>query len=153
MSNSKPGDVLPRAVLCRANRRIPASADQVWGVVGDLGSAVIGGGMIERVEIRGSGAGAVRRLVLAGGAAVEEVIEEYDADQRRYTYRMLDGGPLPMCRYLGVAEVFAAGPEGSILSWSAAADPVEIDFEALRAMLQHNLDTAVGSVAAHFGAS
>jgi len=153
MNRSKPGDALPRAVLCRANRRIPAGADQVWRVVGDLGSAVIGGGMIERVDVSGTGAGAVRRLILPGGAVVEEAIEEYDADQRRYTYRMLDCGPLPMGRYLGVAEVFAAGPDGSILSWTAMADPVEIDTEALRTMLQHNLDTVVATVAAHFGAS
>ena len=152
MSQSRSGDVLPRAVLCRGNRRIPASAAEVWDVVGDLSGTVVGGGMIEQVAMSGTGVGAVRRLTLVGGAAVEEFIEEYDADQRRYTYRMLDCGPFPMCRYLGVAEVFAAGPGAAILSWTAMADPVEIDAESLRTMLQQNLDAAIRSVAAHFGA-
>src|SRR5688500_3505191 len=98
------GDQLPREVVCRGSRRISASAEQVWAVIGDLESPVIGGAMIERIEVRGTGEGALRRLVLPGGAAVEEVIEEYDPAQRRYTYRVLDCGPTPMSRYLGVAE-------------------------------------------------
>lgn len=144
-------DLLPRQVHCQQARRLEVEADALWAVVGDLASPVPGGGMIERVELDGTGAGAIRTFHLPGGARIVERIEDYDPAQRRYAYRILDAGPLPVANYLGKAEVAPAGAGAAILSWSAMADPVGGNAEALRAMLEANLETALRSIAAHLG--
>jgi hypothetical protein len=144
-------DLLPRRVHCQQALWLDVDADALWAVVGDLGSLVPAGGMVERIELEGAGAGAVRTFHLPGGPRIVERIEDHDPALRRYVYRILDSGPLPIANYLGVAQVAPAGPGAAILSWSAMADPVRGDAEALRAMLQANLETAVRSIAAHFG--
>ena len=91
------GDLFPRQVNCQRAVQLSVSADEAWAVVGDIGANVIGAGMIERVEVTGSGTGAVRVFHLPGGATVSERIEEYDPKNRYYIYRIVDSGP-PRCR-------------------------------------------------------
>ena len=143
-------DLIPRQISRQVARRLPVDADALWKVVGDLGSSVPGGGMVERVEVEGRGAGAIRTFHFPGGGKVVERIEDYDAEARRYVYRIIDFGPLSMARYLGLAEVVLAGEGGSILSWSAMADPVGTDAGALAANIEANLTSAVEAVARHF---
>lgn len=139
----------PRQVNCTRTLRLSVPADAAWAVVGDLSGNVVGAGMIERVELIGEGTGAIRTFHLPGGAKVVERIEEYDASERRYIYRITDCGPLPMARYLGMAEVVPAGPEACLLSWSAMAEPVDGDADGLRTFIEANLTHAVMAVANH----
>lgn len=135
---------------CSGTVRIAAAADAVWAVVGDLASLVPGGGMVERIDVDGRGAGAIRTFHLPGGARVVERIESHNPVLRHYSYRILDSGPLPFADYVGAAQVYADGPDGCILTWSADAAPAGIDPDALRAMVEANLDGALQAVAAHF---
>jgi hypothetical protein len=144
--------LFPRQVNCTRTERLPVSADEAWAIVGDLGSNVIGAGMVERVEVSGSGTGAIRTFHLPGGARVIERIESYDAAGRRYVYRIIDSGPLPMARYVGMAEVTPAGPEACLLSWSGTADSIDGDSEGLREFVEGNLSHAVTAVARHLSA-
>jgi len=130
--------------------RIAASADAVWAVVGDLASLVPGGGMLERIDLDGAGAGAIRTFHLHGGATVVERIESHDPAQRRYAYRVLDAGPLPFADYVGAAAVAADGAETCILTWSADAAPAGVDSATLGAIVEANLNGALQAVAAHF---
>jgi hypothetical protein len=152
-ANNLVPDFFPRQVVARHSTFINASAEQVWRIVGDVGSNVVGAGLIERIEVIGSGTGAVRRLYLHGGAIVEERIEHYDDQGRRYIYRITDAGPTGLARYLGLVEVIGAGEVKSILSWTAMADPVGIDAKALQAGLDGNVSHAVEAVARHFEAA
>lgn len=135
---------------CSLTVRIAATADAVWAVVGDLASPVPGGGMVDRIDMAGEGAGAIRTFHLPGGATVVERIEDYDPARRFYSYRILDSGPLPFADYAGAAEVKADGPDACILSWSADAAPAGVDAGTLRAMVEANLTGALQAVAAHF---
>lgn len=142
-------DLFPRLVHAHRSVRLSASPAEVWAVVGDIGSLVPGGGAIERVEVQGNGAGALRTYHLGGGVRIVERIEEYDPVLYRYVYRILDFGPLPCTHYLGLAPVTPAGGS-SLLSWSAMANPVGEDVEGLRAMLDANLASALEAIARHF---
>ena len=143
-------DQTPTRIQCRETVRIGASADKVWAVVGDLASLVPGGGMVERIDVAGEGAGAIRTFHLPGDATVTERIEHHDPAARRYSYRILDFGPLPFADYLGAAEVRADGPDACILAWSADAAPAGVDAAMLRTIVEANLNGALQAVAAHF---
>lgn len=138
---------------CSDTVRIGTSADAVWAVVGDLASLVPGGGMVERVEVEGKRVGAVRTFHLPGGARVVERIESHDPSLRRYTYRIIDSGPLPLTDYLGTAAVAAEGPTTCLLTWSADFASASEDGGALRALVEANLSRALQAVAAHFRTS
>ncbi|WP_162806526.1 SRPBCC family protein [Sphingosinicella terrae] len=142
-------DLFPRQVSCRRAVRLAVPAVVAWAVVGDIASLVPGGGMIERVDLEGEGAGAVRTFHLPGGARIVERIEEHDPVLRRYVYRIVDGGPLDCVDYLGLAQVTPAGTQACILSWAAMANPVAADADSLRKMLEANLDHALQAVADH----
>lgn len=137
-------------IRCRDTVRIGASAEAVWAVVGDLASLVPGGGIVERIDVDGEGAGAIRTFHLPGGATVVERIESHDPAARLYSYRILDSGPLPFADYVGAAEVTADGAERCILAWSADAVPAGVDPATLRAIVEANLTGALRAVAAHF---
>jgi hypothetical protein len=143
-------DSAPSRLQCSGTVRIAAAADAVWAVVGDLASLVPGGGMVERIGVEGEGPGAIRTFHLPGGATVVERIESHDPSRRRYSYRILDSGPLPFADYLGAAEVNADGPDSCILCWSATVAPASVDVGTLRTMVEANLDGALQAVAAHF---
>ena len=143
-------DAGPARLRCSDMVRIPATADAVWAVVGDLASLVPGGGMVERIDVDGEGAGAIRTFHLPGGARVVERIESHDPACRLYSYRILDSGPLPFADYVGAAVVTADGPGACLLSWSADVAPAGVDAATLRAMVEANLNGALQAVAACF---
>lgn len=142
-------DVFPRQVAVRRSVTVPVPAGVAWRAVGQLDSLVPGGDMIERVELNGEGEGAIRTYHLAIGGTVVERIERYDPAERIYVYRILDFGPLPMRRYLGMAAVAPASVDQSRISWHAMADSVDGDTAALAAMLEGSIGQALGAFAAH----
>ncbi|MFN3945793.1 MAG: SRPBCC family protein [Allosphingosinicella sp.] len=142
-------DRLERAVQCRLSRRIEVEADAAWAVIGELGSRVPVEGLVEKVEVAGEGAGALRTYHFPGGARVVERIEAYEPELRRYLYRILDYGPLAMARYMGLAEVSPAGPGACILTWCAFADPLDGDVESLSERLEGSIGAAVEAFRLH----
>lgn len=148
-----PIDLFPRPVVCQRAERLERSADEVWSVVGDIGSEIVGAGMIERVEASGQGAGATRKLILPGGAYVEERIEHHDANDRFYVYRIIDNGVMGFTRYLGMVQVVPAGPGACVLSWVAMAQPVGGTDAELRAALDANIGHVLQAIAGHFAAA
>lgn len=132
--------------------RVPRSADEVWTLIGDLSGAGLIEGMVERVEVSGSGAGAIRSLVLPGDAgAVVERIEEYDAAQRYYIYRVIDSGPVDLASYLALVRVQPAGPGQSIASWISKGQAVDGKADEIRALLRGNIDVVFAGIRRHFG--
>jgi Polyketide cyclase / dehydrase and lipid transport len=132
-------DQFERGVMCRHAVRLGADADAVWRLIGDIGSVAIAEGFIERIDVTGSGAGAVRTLHLRDGSIVRERIEEYSAADRYYVYRGLDPGPFDFTHYLAMASVVTAGPGQCILSWTTTATAVDGKDAEIRALLDGNI--------------
>ena len=146
-------DLFPREVSIRRSVSLPVPADVAWQSVRELDSPVLVGGMVERIELHGTGEGTVRTFHLAGGGSVIERIEQYSETDRCYAYRIIDSGPLPVQRYLGMAAVTADGDSRSRLTWHGMADPAGIDSDSLRAMMDGNLQQALDAFAGQLGAN
>ncbi|MDT9599145.1 SRPBCC family protein [Sphingosinicella rhizophila] len=144
-------DLFPRGLHVERAARLASPADLVWATVGNLADGTIGEGLIERVEVTGEGAGAIRRFHLPGGLSLTERIEHHDPAERCYVYRMIDHGPLPFTRYLGCAQVLAAGPDAAVISWLAMAQPIDGEAEAAQATIEANLDHVMAALKRRFG--
>lgn len=146
-------DRFHHSIVCEGAVRVAADADRVWALVGNIGDASLAKGFVDRVEVFGAGAGAVRHLHLPGGAVIVERIEEYDAAERYYVYRVIDHGPTEFTRYLAMASVVRAGPGACLLSWVTMAQPLTGCDAAARAQLQGNIDFILHAVREHFAAA
>lgn len=143
-------DLFPRSVVCEGAVCLPVDADTAWQVVGDIRAEVLTRGLVEKVDVEGEGQGATRHLYLSDGVKISERIEEYNSAERYYVYRMIDVGPSPFTRHLGLASVVAAGGK-AIVSWASMAHPLSGDEGAIRSMLQGNIDHVLNTLKAHFG--
>lgn len=138
------------SIVCTGEALVAADADTVWALIGDLSDVTIMEGIVERLEVDGDGEGAVRRLILPGGATVTEAIECYDSEARSYRYRILDHGPLPFRDYAGAVRVTAVSKGACMLIWEARATPL-VDAAAVGAAIQGNIDHVLRVVSARFG--
>jgi hypothetical protein len=145
-------DSFARPLHCQKAVRIPAPADAVWALVGNVGDETIGKGLVERIEVLGEGVGALRLLHLPGGTVLRERIEDYNEADRYYVYRVIDAGPFNFTNYLALARVTSAGPDACILSWNTEAQAVSGFEDEVRAMLQGNIDHICNVLAEHFAA-
>ena len=139
-------DLFPREIVCRHARRLSFDADRVWSLIGDVGEVGIASEFVERIDVEGSGAGAVRSLHARGGFAVRERIEEYSAADRYYVYRVLDPGPLDFTHYVVMASVQPAGAGESILFWTTLATAVDGRETEMRELLDGNIRSVLASV-------
>lgn len=147
-------DQFPRPVVTEGAMRAPVPADKVWALVGDLRGEGLAEGMVERVEVEGDGPGAIRTLFLPGGAGrVIERIEEYDAAERYYIYRVIDSGPVDLTNYLGLVKVQPAGEDACIVSWISMCQAVDGKSEEMRGLLRGNIDVVFAAIRKHFGFS
>jgi hypothetical protein len=136
--------------------RIAAPAAVTWEVLRDFSLAEIARGICTRVEVSGSGVGAVRTMYMAatwgdgytGGAEayVRERLETLDEAERYMTYRLIDIGPLPFADYLGTARVVAAGPGQCVAVMSSAFVPVEIDEATAQELSRGSIDLALSNL-------
>jgi hypothetical protein len=136
--------------------RIATPIEIAWQVLGDFSLREIAQGICTRVEVEGSGIGAVRTMFIAGtwgngytGGAevyVRERLETYDDDERSMTYRLIDAGPLPFADYLGTAKLVAAGPGQCIAVMTSAFVPVELEDAAAAALSRGSIDLALANL-------
>ncbi len=95
----------------------------VWSLMDDFGGVMkYAGGILSRVEVTGTGVGAVRNLHCAGawgGGIVRERLEVYDSINHLLEYRILDMADLPFVEFYGGFRLTAANPDRcSIKYWS-----------------------------------
>ncbi len=143
-------ELFPRSIVCEGAARIPVSADRVWALVGNVGDVTLAKAFVDKIELVGSGVGAVRQLHLPGGAVICERIEEYNAAERYYVYRVIDQGPTNFTHHLALTQVVPAGRDACILSWITTAQPVGGHCEEVRAQLQGNIDFVLKGVQEYF---
>ena len=121
-------------VSVKVSERIEASADRVWELFRDFGGVQRFSAGIEKVEVSGSGIGAVRTLSLPGGLSLQERLEAFDDTGRRLQYAIV-AGPIPVSNYLATIEVKDEG-KACRIDWSSHFEPKGISDDQGRAMIE-----------------
>lgn len=93
---------------------IPASADQVWQLIGGFNTLPDWLPFIPNSEL--SDGGRVRTLQTADGAVVVERLQVFDNTAKTYSYS-IEQAPFPATDYLATIKVEALG-QGARVTWS-----------------------------------
>ena len=101
---------------------IPASADQVWQLIGGFNSLPDWLPMVTRSEL--SEGGRLRTLLTDDGTVIVERLEAFDNAAKTYSYSLAQS-PFPVKDYLATLSVEALG-EGSRVRWSGLFTPVGV---------------------------
>ena len=109
---------------------IPASADQVWQLIGGFNSLPDWLPFIPQSEL--SEGGRVRSLQTADGAVVVERLQAFDDAAKTYSYSIVQA-PFPATDYLATIRVEAQG-QGARVTWSGRFAPVGVSDEEVVAL-------------------
>ena len=109
---------------------IPASADQVWQLIGGFNSLPDWLPFIPQSEL--SEGGRVRTLQTADGAVVIERLQTFDNGAKSYSYSIAQA-PFPATDYLATIKVEAQG-EGARVTWSGRFEPLGVSNEEVEAL-------------------
>ena len=109
---------------------IPASADQVWQLIGGFNSLPDWLPFIPKSEL--SEGGRVRSLQTADGGVVVERLQTFDNAAKTYSYSILQA-PFPASEYLATIKVEAQG-DGARVTWSGRLEPVGVSNEEVEAL-------------------
>ena len=109
---------------------IPATAEQVWQLIGGFDSLPDWLPFIPQSEL--SEGGRVRSLQTADGAVVVERLEAFDNAGKTYSYSILQA-PFPATDYLATIRVDAQG-QGARVTWSGRFTPVGVSDEDVVAL-------------------
>ncbi|VVN65174.1 SRPBCC family protein [Pseudomonas fluorescens] len=109
---------------------IPASADQVWQLIGGFNSLPDWLPFIPQSEL--SEGGRVRSLQTADGAVVVERLQSFDDAAKTYSYSIVQA-PFPATDYLATLRVEAQG-QGARVTWSGQFAPVGVSDEEVVAL-------------------
>ena len=123
-------------------KRFEAGADEVWALVGDFGGTKLTGGYVQKVDVQGSGTGALRTYHLSPEIGVGYVVERLERlceRDRVLEYSMVDNGPVPWTEYRGRISVTACGPDACIVMLRTQFFPVGMEPEACVALSRGNI--------------
>jgi carbon monoxide dehydrogenase subunit G len=68
---------------------------------------------------KGNEEGSVRQVTLKGGGSLTETLESWNDAQKKYSYRLKDGGALPVTNYTSTITVSADGAKSTV-EWRGA---------------------------------
>ena len=115
---------------------LPASADEAWARLEDFGDMSAWAPDAKVVESTGSGAGAVRHVDAGDGHYVERC-ESFDAEARRFEYRLLES-PHPYDSYLGEVTLTPIDDDRCRIEWKSE---FEIQGVPIKAVIKAVEDT------------
>ncbi|AZF27261.1 SRPBCC family protein [Pseudomonas sp. R2-60-08W] len=101
---------------------IPASADQVWKLIGGFNSLPDWLPFIAKSEP--SDGGRVRHLHTADGGQIVERLQTFDNVARTYSY-IIEQSPFPVSAYLATVQVEALTESSAKVTWSGVFTPAE----------------------------
>ncbi|AZF16560.1 SRPBCC family protein [Pseudomonas sp. R3-18-08] len=101
---------------------IPASADQVWKLIGGFNSLPDWLPFIAKSEP--SDGGRVRHLHAADGGQIVERLQTFDNVARTYSYT-IEQSPFPVSAYLATVQVEALTASSAKVTWSGVFTPAE----------------------------
>lgn len=111
---------------------IPASADQVWQLIGGFDTLPDWLPFIPSSEL--SDGGRVRTLQTADGAVVIERLQTFDNTAKTYSYS-IEQAPFPATDYLATIKVEALG-QGARVTWSGHFTAKGVSDEEVEALFQ-----------------
>lgn len=123
-------------------------ADQVWQLIGGLGSLPDWIPAISNLEL--SEGGRVRSFALPGAAFVERLMA-FDEAGRSYSYGIVQS-PAPQKDYLSTIRVVDLGDAGCRVEWSGTFTPVGVTDEEISATFQQIYDGGLSALEQHFAA-
>ena len=99
---------------------IDAPADAVWARIKNFDALKDWHPAVQSSPAdKGNAEGSVRQIALKGGGALVETLEAHDDAKMRYSYRMKDGGALPVTNYTSTIAVIPEGAK-SVVEWRGA---------------------------------
>ena len=108
--------------------QVAASANGVWGILGDFGGVKVGG-PVEAVEVEGEGVGAIRTITM-NGAKIVERLEAHDEASLAFTYAIInEDHPLPVSNYSATVKITADGENACSVDWTRTFEPRGADEE------------------------
>ena len=118
----------------KVSERIEAPAERVWELFRDFGGIERFTPGLEKVELRGSGIGAVRTISLPGGVQLQERLEAFDDRGRKLQYAIV-AGPIPVTNYLATIAVHDEG-QACRVDWSSQFEPQGLSEAQARGMIE-----------------
>jgi len=103
-----------------ASMRINSTASSVWDVVKDFDGLENWLPVFSAADIKSgtnNEVGAVRTLTIKDGPSFDEVLIAWDADERTYTYQVIDPAPLPVKNYESTLTVMQLEPGVVDITW------------------------------------
>jgi len=90
----------------------------LWDEIGAFGSVGDWHPLLDSVEVRGHGTGAMRIAHAKEGSKQAERLQTLDPERRLYRYTM-EQSSMPVCDYRGEFRIDPAGEAASLVVWSA----------------------------------
>jgi hypothetical protein len=125
---------------------IPASADEVWQLIGGFDTLPDWLPFIPKSEL--SEGGRVRSLQTADGAVVVERLESFDNAAKTYSYSILQA-PFPATDYLATISVEAQG-QGARVTWSGRFRPVGVSDKEVEELFSGIYSGGLAALRANF---
>ena len=130
-----------------ANVRVPASADEVWKLVGGFQSLPDWLPFIASSE--SSEGGRLRTLTTGDGDVIVEKLQTFDEANRTYSYSIVQG-PFPVTHYLATVQVATAGDKETLVTWSGSFTPDGISDTEAEALFQGVYEGGLEALKANF---
>lgn len=102
------------------SQKIPASANQVWDLIGNFNSLADWHPAIEKSELEEGGT--VRRLTLPDGSFLVETLVSEDGKERMYEYKIPDG-QMPFSGYTAQLRVIEDDDGNCTAQWESQFEP------------------------------
>jgi uncharacterized protein YndB with AHSA1/START domain len=127
---------------------LPASAGEVWAIVGDFNGLPRWNAGVERSDL-GNG-GQRRTLTLkAGGSVVEDLVHRDDRG-RSISYSIVEG-PIPVRHHKATLSVSDRGPNQSTVRWRCEFEPKDAPIELVAGIFSGIFESGLKQLAGLFG--
>ena len=141
-------DAKPMSGSVTKTLELPASAGEVWAVVGDFNGLPRWNAGVERSDL--SDGGRRRTLILkAGGKVVEELVHHDDVG-RSLSYSIVEG-PIPVSRHKATLSVSDRGPNQSTVHWRCDFEPKDVPVEVVSGIFSGVFDRGLTQLGYLFG--
>jgi uncharacterized protein YndB with AHSA1/START domain len=141
-------DAKPMSGSVTKTLELPASAGEVWAVVGDFNGLPRWNAGVERSDL--SEGGRRRTLTLKTGVKVVEDLVHHDDGGRSLSYSIVEG-PVPVSRHKATLSVSDRGPNQSTVHWRCEFDPKEVPVEVVTGIFSGVFDRGLKQLADLFG--
>jgi uncharacterized protein YndB with AHSA1/START domain len=128
---------------------LPASASDVWTIVGDFNGLPNWNAGVERSEL--SNGGKRRTLYLKVGGTVVEDLLEHDNAARRVSYSIIESA-VPVGRHKATMTVHERGPGQSMVHWTCEFEPEGAPVETVEGIFSRIFEGGLKQLADVVGA-